>query len=184
MCLEPGASTAAIALANGLNADLVRLWALSLHRATTPGFQRRKQAPVHIIPAVIPIKLASLLPASAMLQHSKNLKWGVQCRVSSRHFQKIIVRNGHDAGNHHRPVWSRLIRLKSQRPVWGEHFGAVAASRRPTPVIQRQLLRNEAQKRKCSCRWCKHLVYLKLVQNQDLATLRLSQFATSLIFQH
>ena len=42
-CLEPGVSTAAIALANGLNANLARRWALRLHSATTPGYRRRQQ---------------------------------------------------------------------------------------------------------------------------------------------
>ena len=42
-CLEPGVSTAAIALANGLNANLARRWALRLHSATTPSYRRRQQ---------------------------------------------------------------------------------------------------------------------------------------------
>ena len=74
-----------------------------------------------------------------------------------------------------------------ERPLssWAETAqGAKPAGKsRPTPVIRRLLLRNEAHKRKCSYRWRKHFFCLKLAQHQDLATQRLWQFRTLLIFQ-
>jgi transposase-like protein len=69
-CLEPGVSTAAVALANGLNANLVRRWVAetSQHRDTRSSKTAATLAPVHTIPAFIPIKLESVPPASATLQ--------------------------------------------------------------------------------------------------------------------
>jgi transposase-like protein len=63
-CLEPGVSTAAIALANGLNANLARRWvAESAQRSDT---LRSKMAttlaPVHTNPAFIPVKFESVPP--------------------------------------------------------------------------------------------------------------------------
>lgn len=69
-CLEPGVSTAAIALANRLNANLARRWvAESAQRSDT---QRSKTAttlaPVHTNPAFIPVKFESVPPAPVVLQ--------------------------------------------------------------------------------------------------------------------
>ena len=59
-CLEPGVSTAAIALANGLNANLARRWvAESAQRSDTRRSKTAKTlAPVHTNPAFIPVKFA------------------------------------------------------------------------------------------------------------------------------
>ena len=96
-CLEPGISTAAVALSNGLNANLARRWVAETSQRNDTRLSKTATtlAPVHTIPAFIPIKLESVPPAPAILQHSKNTEWGVQCRVSGRHFKKIIVGNGH-----------------------------------------------------------------------------------------
>ena len=69
-CLEPGVSTAAIALANGLNANLVRRWVAE--SAQRSGNRQSKTAttlaPVLTNPAFIPVKLESVPPVSAVLQ--------------------------------------------------------------------------------------------------------------------
>ena len=69
-CLEPGVSTAAIALANGLNANLARRWvAESAQRSDTrPSKTATMLAPVHTNPAFIPVKFESVPPAPAVLQ--------------------------------------------------------------------------------------------------------------------
>lgn len=69
-CLEPGISTAAVALANGLNANLVRRWvvASSQRNDTGPSKTATTLAPVHPNPAFIPIKFESVPPASAIVQ--------------------------------------------------------------------------------------------------------------------
>jgi transposase-like protein len=69
-CLEPGVSTAAIALANGLNANLARRWvAESAQRSDTRLSKTATTlAPVHTNPAFIPVKFESVPPAPAVLQ--------------------------------------------------------------------------------------------------------------------
>ncbi|NMM21582.1 MAG: transposase [Rhodoferax sp.] len=69
-CLEPGVSTAAIALANGLNANLARRWvAESAQRSDTRLSKTATTlAPVHTNPAFIPVKFESVPPAPAILQ--------------------------------------------------------------------------------------------------------------------
>ena len=69
-CLEPGVSTAAIALANGLNANLARRWvAESAQRSDTLLSKTATTlAPVHTNPAFIPVKFESVPPAPAVLQ--------------------------------------------------------------------------------------------------------------------
>ena len=56
-CLEPGVSTAAVALTNGLNANLLRRWVVEATRRS--GARRSKTtalAPVHNNPPFIPVK--------------------------------------------------------------------------------------------------------------------------------
>jgi transposase-like protein len=71
-CLEPGISTAAIALANGLNANLVRCWVAG--SAQSRNTRRSKAAPtlvpVHTTPAFLPVKFESAATptASAIVQ--------------------------------------------------------------------------------------------------------------------
>ena len=69
-CLEPGVSTAAIALANGLNANLARRWVAE--SAQCSDLLRSKTAttlaPVHTNPAFIPVQFESAPPASAVRQ--------------------------------------------------------------------------------------------------------------------
>jgi len=69
-CLEPGVSTAAIALANGLNANLVRRWVVesSQRNDTLLPKTATMLAPVHTNPAFIPVKFESVPPAPAVLQ--------------------------------------------------------------------------------------------------------------------
>jgi len=69
-CLEPGVSTAAIALANGLNANLVRRWVVESSRRSDPGRSKTATtlAPVHGNPTFIPIKFEPVPPASAIVQ--------------------------------------------------------------------------------------------------------------------
>ncbi|MDD2881450.1 MAG: transposase [Rhodoferax sp.] len=69
-CLEPGISTAAIALANGLNANLARCWVAesSQHKDTRSSKTATTLAPAHTVPAFIPIKLESVPSASATRQ--------------------------------------------------------------------------------------------------------------------
>ena len=69
-CREPGVSTAAIALANGLNANLARRWvAESTQRSDTVLPKTATTlAPVHTNPAFIPVRFESAPPASAVLQ--------------------------------------------------------------------------------------------------------------------
>ena len=65
-CLEPGVSTAAIALANGLNANLARRWMAESAKSRDTGLSKTATtlAPVHPNPAFIPVKLESEPPAS------------------------------------------------------------------------------------------------------------------------
>ena len=69
-CLEPGVSTAAIALANGLNANLARRWMAESAKSRDTGLSKTATtlAPVHTNPAFIPVKLESEPPASTSLQ--------------------------------------------------------------------------------------------------------------------
>src|SRR5665811_2436118 len=69
-CLEPGVSTAAIALANGLNANLARRWVAETSKRHDTGLSKTATtlAPVHTIPAFLPIKFESVPPAPAIVQ--------------------------------------------------------------------------------------------------------------------
>ena len=69
-CLEPGVSTAAVALANALNANLARRWVAesAKSRDTLLPKTATTLAPVHTNPAFIPVKLESEPPASTSLQ--------------------------------------------------------------------------------------------------------------------
>jgi transposase-like protein len=65
-CLEPGVSTAAVALANGLNANLVRRWVVEKQQCGKAA-QSKLSAPltaVHATPAFIPIQLTHVPPAA------------------------------------------------------------------------------------------------------------------------
>ncbi len=58
-CLEPGVSTAAIALANGLNANLLRRWVVDATQRSDPLRSKTTTlAPVHKHPTFIPVKFA------------------------------------------------------------------------------------------------------------------------------
>ena len=59
-CLAPGVSTAAIALSNGLNANLLRRWIKDGQAATA-------LAPVHGNPGFVPVRLEPASPASNSL---------------------------------------------------------------------------------------------------------------------
>jgi transposase len=69
-CLEPGISTAAVALSNGLNANLVRRWVVASSQRNDTGLSKTATtlAPVHTSPAFIPIKFESVPAASATRQ--------------------------------------------------------------------------------------------------------------------
>ena len=69
-CLEPGVSTAAIALANGLNANLARRWVAESAKSRDTRLPKTATtlAPVHTNPAFIPAKLESEPSASTILQ--------------------------------------------------------------------------------------------------------------------
>jgi transposase-like protein len=68
-CLAPGVSTAAIALSNGLNANLVRRWVVE----SSPRSNARRSkattalAPVNGNPAFVPVRLEPVSPASNTL---------------------------------------------------------------------------------------------------------------------
>ena len=65
-CLKPGVSTAAIALANGLNANLLRRWVVEATQRS--GALRSKTtalAPVHNHPTFIPVKFDPPPPTPA-----------------------------------------------------------------------------------------------------------------------
>jgi hypothetical protein len=95
-CLEPGVSKAAIALANGLNANLLRRWLADSAQRSDTG--RSKPAatltPTHIspacIPEFIPVQFESPSespfpsPASAVLQ--TNIRIELQHATQVRHF--------------------------------------------------------------------------------------------------
>ena len=70
-CLEPGVSTAAIALANGLNANLARRWVAESAKSRDTRLPKTAAtlAPVHINPAFIPVKLESE-PLSPAVLHA------------------------------------------------------------------------------------------------------------------
>lgn len=88
-CLEPGVSTAAVALANGLNANLLRRWVVEATQRN--GALRSKTttlAPVHNHPTFIPVKFDPPPPVAAppadirlQLQHSAmtvHIHWPLQ----------------------------------------------------------------------------------------------------------
>ena len=68
-CLAPGVSTAAIALANGLNANLVRRWVAE----SSPRSDSRQSktstalAPAHGNPGFVPVRIDPVSPASITL---------------------------------------------------------------------------------------------------------------------
>ena len=68
-CLEPGVSTAAIALSNGLNANLARRWVTESAQRSDTRLSKTTTtlAPVHTNPAFIPVKFESVPPAPAVL---------------------------------------------------------------------------------------------------------------------
>ena len=69
-CLEPGVSTAAIALANGLNANLARRWVVESAQRSDTRLSKTATtlAPVHTNPAFIPVRFQSVPPVPAMPQ--------------------------------------------------------------------------------------------------------------------
>ncbi len=65
-CLEPGVSTAAVALANGLNANLLRRWVVEAsQRSNSRRSKTTALAPVHNHPTFIPVKFDPPPPAPA-----------------------------------------------------------------------------------------------------------------------
>ena len=65
-CNQPGVSTAAIALANGLNANLLRRW-ISEHRQAQSGMEATPDSCAGFVPLTSPVSLcapAALRPAS------------------------------------------------------------------------------------------------------------------------
>ena len=69
-CREPGISTAAVALANGLNANLARRWVAESAKSRDTRLPKTATtlAPVHTNPAFIPVQFESLTPASTSRQ--------------------------------------------------------------------------------------------------------------------
>ena len=69
-CCEPGVSTAAVALANGLNANLARRWVAesAQSRDTLRSSAATTLAPVQTHPAFIPVHFESAPPANAVRQ--------------------------------------------------------------------------------------------------------------------
>ena len=65
-CLAPGVSTAAIALANGMNANLVRRWVVESSPRSDSGRTKTSKAlaPVHSNPGFVPVRLDPASPAS------------------------------------------------------------------------------------------------------------------------
>jgi hypothetical protein len=65
-CLAPGVSTAAIALANGLNANLVRRWVVESSPRSDSGRSKTTTAlaPIHGNPGFVPVRLDPTSPAS------------------------------------------------------------------------------------------------------------------------
>lgn len=77
-CREPGVSTAAVALANGLNANMVRRWGVQSSQRSEGQLTNvtRPLVPDHTNPAFIPVKLAPTPPMQAgairiELQHAR-----------------------------------------------------------------------------------------------------------------
>ena len=68
-CLAPGVSTAAIALSNGLNANLVRRWVVESSPRSDSGRSKSATAlsTVHGNPGFVPVRLEPASPASNTL---------------------------------------------------------------------------------------------------------------------
>lgn len=65
-CLESGVSTAAVALANGLNANLLRRWVVEATlRSGSPRSKATALAPVHNRPTFIPVKFDPPTPTAS-----------------------------------------------------------------------------------------------------------------------
>src|SRR5450759_2643542 len=69
-CLEPAVSTAAIALANGLNANMVRRWVVesARHNALDAAQHSTALESVHTQAAFMPVRLQSVPPVPAVAQ--------------------------------------------------------------------------------------------------------------------
>jgi transposase len=69
-CHAPGVSKAAIALANGLNANMLRRWVVESSRLSNsqPATITKSRAPGQTSPAFIPVKFESVPPAPAIVQ--------------------------------------------------------------------------------------------------------------------
>ena len=70
-CLAPGVSTAATALSNGLNANLVRRWVVESSPRGNPRRSKTTKAlaPVHGNPGFVPVRLDPVSPASNSLSN-------------------------------------------------------------------------------------------------------------------
>ena len=82
-CLEPGVSTAAVALANGLNANLLRRWVVEATQRS--GALRSKAttlAPAHNHPTFIPVKFN---PPPAVAAASADIRLELQHGATTVH---------------------------------------------------------------------------------------------------
>ena len=103
-CLQPGVSIAAVALANGLNANLARRWMAESAKSRDTGLSKTATtlAPVHPNPAFIPVKLESEPPASTPLhadirielQHGATtvqVHWPLQASSQCAHWLREVL---------------------------------------------------------------------------------------------
>jgi transposase len=101
-CLEPGVSVAAVALANGLNANLVRQW-LKAHRQTTVGDRLGEGAegvPAPGLPTLVPVRVQSAAAVGSedirvTLRRGQTLievRWPVSAAEACGHWLNGVLR--------------------------------------------------------------------------------------------
>jgi transposase len=103
-CLEPGVSAAALALANGLNANLARRWVAESAKSRNTRLPKTATTlvPVHTNPAFIPVKLESEPPAGTILQNDLRIElqqgattvqvhWPLQASSQCAHWLREVL---------------------------------------------------------------------------------------------
>jgi transposase len=67
-CLQPGVSIAAVALANGLNANMVRKWVIKAHQRVLPASAQLSQSRSASTPDGLPSPAATFVPLALPAQ--------------------------------------------------------------------------------------------------------------------
>ena len=100
-CKQPGVSTAAVALANGLNANLLRRWISDAALARKPGAARQPSTAVGLPSQTqfIPLQLQAngVAPANIQLELQRGatlvrVQWPVACAVQCAAWMREVLK--------------------------------------------------------------------------------------------